>query len=220
MNWWDLDQVDFNEKGNYFTPGNYLARVESIRPKKGFKGHSLIMSFIVESADNDTQPGEHRDTVIKLDGENARMSLGDLKSFVFGMFGLNKEDRSQDAIASQIAARMGLSDNPLMGMLVGVEAFDIDVKPSAKNPSGKFTKLRWHTQANERTATQILALPRPVEGGPPAAGQHPPPPLLGPLWGAPPSPPAPPAPERYYPEGSAPGRGATHRMVNGAWVAL
>jgi hypothetical protein len=32
--------------------------------------------------------------------------------------------------------------------------------------------------------------------------------------------PSAPAPERYYPEGTSPGRGATHRLVNGAWVGL
>src|SRR5215510_15172036 len=102
--YWDrLGEADFNDRGNYFLPGQYVVQISRIFTKEGFRGHSLIFNFeVVESSCEDIRPGSMRDWVIKLDGPNAKFGMGDLKAFLFALFGKNKDDRSFDATCAPL----------------------------------------------------------------------------------------------------------------------
>lgn len=220
--WWNqVGSAEFNDgKGNPFTEGNYLLEVASVRTKKGWEGGSfLIVSFKVIQADNGVQPGAPRDVVFMLDGKNARMSMGDIKSMVYAMFNLDKSNKAEEVRVNELCARAGTASNPFMGVLVAAEARNISIKPSEKNPTGIFCKPRFiHYPGNPKTATQILSMPATAQIPIGPAGYGNPPPGPAPAWGAPPPPPPP--VEVYWPTGTSPGRGATHREVNGAWVPL
>lgn len=202
---WDaVGSADFNDRGNYFTEGNYTVEIVSIKTKQGFRGHSLIFTFtVIESSVPDVTPGESRDWVLKLDGQNARMAFGDIKGFVYALFGVDQRDIAFGPTCGQVMDRAVGIDNPLAGMRILCEAFNIKVKVSANNPTGDFTKLRWHpyTATGQRTASEVLGaraagtqpapMPWQAPGGPgfsQGGGFVPPPPN-----GLPPPPPARPA---------------------------
>jgi hypothetical protein len=232
MNWWnDIGTAEFNDKGNPFTEGNYVLSIESIRTKKGWEGGSfLIVSFRVVQADNGVQPGTPRDAVFSLEGKNARMSLGEIKGFVFDLFGINRNDRSQDAAVTELCSRMTNVNNPFMGAMIAAEARNIQVNPSKRYPSGIFCKPRYiHYPGNPKTAADILATPPapqlpmaqagygnqpPAQQGYAPAAQRPPVPPTGQAWGAPPPalPPPPPA-GKVRP----PNLPASYVRADGAW---
>jgi hypothetical protein len=223
MNWWNgVGTAEFNDKGNPFTEGNYVLSIESIRTKKGWEGGSfLIVAFRTVQADNGVQPGTPRDAVFSLEGKNARMSLGEIKGFVFDLFGLNRNDRSQDTMVTELCSHMTNVSNPFMGATIACEARNISVNPSKKHPDGLFCKPRWiHYPGNQVTAQAILAMPASPQipmaeagyGNPPPQ-QRPPVPPPGQAWGAPPPPPPPPPAAKVRPANLPP----NFVRADGAW---
>jgi hypothetical protein len=175
-NWWEgLQTAGFNDQKNPFTDGNYLLEVESIRTHNGWEGGKfLIIAFKTLQADNGVLPGTPRTAPpIALDGKNARMALGEINAFIFELFGLDRTNPAMAELAVQLGARMTIASNPYAGAQIAAEARTIDVKPTQRNPSGKFCKPRWiRYPQNPKTYQDIMSAPMGVQLPPTVSTPH------------------------------------------------
>jgi hypothetical protein len=211
MPFWDqTGDADGSGRGNYFQgEGEYDVEIQAVKHKeKGYRGESVIINVEVISSDNDDAPvGSSKSVAFNL-SKQPILALNNLKAFVCGIYGMNgaAKDPETKSRVNHVSKRMVESDNPLARVRVHLSTF-----MTKTGKGGDFTNLVWSPYVAE--PGYVPPFPSANVG----AAFSPPTGYVAP--GAPPPPP-PPAPETYYPAGTAPGRGATHRLVNGAWSPL
>lgn len=203
MAFWDqTGDADGSSRGNYFPPvdAEYDVQIEAVKHKHGHEGESVIVEMRVLASNNpELVAGTSKSTAWNIT-KHKEMAINNIKSFVCGIYGLAESDKSPAGKAKvvHISKRMVEADNPLMGAKVHLTTW------CSKTKKGEdFTNMKW---------APYNAEPDYVAPYPGAVAS-----LAAP---GPEAPPPPPAPEQYHPEGTAPGRGATHRLVNGAWAPL
>ncbi len=204
MAFWDqTGDADGSGRGNYFTgEGEYDVEIEAVKHRNGYRGESVIVNVEVLTSNNpEIPPGTSKSCAFNISKQPV-LALNNIKAFVCGIYGLDaaKKDPDTKKKVNHVAKRMVEADNPLAGVNVHLTTF-----MTKTNKGGDFTNLDWAPYVAEPGYVP------PMPSGTGAAFA--PPTGLG-------IPPPPPPAERYYPEGTAPGRGATHRLVNGAWVGL
>lgn len=199
MAFWDqTGDADGSTSGNYFPPieAEYDIEIDAVKHKgAGYKGESVIVEMRAISSNVEQVPaGSSRSAAWNISKQPV-LALNNIKSFVCGIYGLvdSAKDPDTKQKVNHVSKRMVEMDNPLRGVRVHLSTFG---KKTAKGTD--FTVMDW---------SPYIAEPGYVPPVPSASAS---------LAAPPPPPPA----ERYYPEGTAPGRGATHRLVNGAWVGL
>lgn len=207
--WESTGEADGSGRGNYFTgAGEYDVEVTAVKHKQsGYRGESVIIEVDVLSSDNpDIEEGAHKSCAFNVTKQPV-LAQNNIKAFICGIYGMNGASKDPKTVAkvNLVAKRMVEEDNPLRRVRVHLTTF---MTKTAKG--GDFTNLVWAPYKGEPGYAPPEVSPAAFLAQPPPAGARPPPP----------APPPPPAAETYYPEGTAPGRGATHRLVNGQWVAL
>jgi hypothetical protein len=133
--------------GNWWKPGNYRARISSVKFQNGFKGEAYIIECeVLRSSNPDIKIGETRSQVIKLDKESA---LGNIASFlrvcqaILTGEGLdNPEALKVDE--SDVIDSYG-ADQPLVGVEIDVNAIDIMTKKGTP-----FTKIVYAVTADAK----------------------------------------------------------------------
>ncbi len=201
--WDQTGDADGSSAGNYFPPvdAEYDLEIGAVKHKTGHEGQSVIVEVRVIGSNYPEVPaGTSKSTAWNLT-KHKEMALNNVKSFVCGIFGISEGDKSPETKArvNLISKRMVEADNPLMNAKVHLTTWN---RPTKKGTP--FTACKWA----QYTAEPGYAPPFPSGAAVPFATA--------------PTPPAPPpgAAETYHPQGTRPGAGATHRLVNGGWVAL
>lgn len=202
MAFWDqTGDADGSSRGNYFPPedGEFDVQINAVKHKQGHEGESVIVELtVLKSSNPEVAEGMSRSTAWNLT-KHKEMALNNIKSFVCGIYSLPEADKGPVTKSKviHISKRMVEADNPLGGVKVHLTTWGSKTKKGTD-----FTNMKWS----------------PYRGEPDYVAPYP---SAGSTLGAPPPPPAPPPPTSpYYPEGTSPGKGATHVLRNGAWVGL
>jgi hypothetical protein len=222
MAFWDkTGDADGSSRGNYFPPqdGEFDIQIGAVKHKNGHEGEAVIVEMIVLASNNpEIQPGTQKSTAWNI-SKHKDMAINNIKSFVCGIYGLSEADKSPPTKEkiNHVSKRMVEMDNPLSGIKVHLTTWK-----SITQKGHDFTNMKWAPYSAEPgyiapmpggAATLAVSLPTIIGVVPPGN-----PDMRGYQTGA--VPPPPPPAERYFPEGTAPGRGATHRLVNNAWQPL
>ncbi len=127
--------------GVYWEPGVYKAKITGIKHKKGFKGESYIMEFEVldvlvkrDAEERDgvrfnpsRRVGDVVSHVLKLEGENAELALGNLADFLRAAFATMKAKNGEIValkdveIGDEDPEEAASDDQPLAGLEIEVQ---------------------------------------------------------------------------------------------------
>jgi len=183
MAFWDqTGDADGSGRGNYFS-GDYDYDVEIVAVKHkgaGYRGESVIVNVTVLTSNNDECPAGMQKSVAWNLSKQPVLSLGNIKAFVCGIYGLPAGSKGEEVKAkvNHVAKRMVEADNPLAGVRVHLSTW-----MSKTQKGGDYTNHDWTPYVAEPgyappmpSAAASFAAPTNAPGPGPAGYAPPPPP--------------------------------------------
>ena len=150
----NMRKVDPTQGGLYFKEGNYLVEILSCKLQESGRTKGkvflIIETKVLESNNEEMKVGMEPSCVINMTGDNADMGERNAKNFFMAAYSVfadaNNEERPEVEDIDEEACDSAIGEEqPLVGLQVGVKAFD----KKKKDSEDVFTRINWHVPDEE-----------------------------------------------------------------------